>query len=124
MISQRAPGRWLGQWCYGCRVSTDAFDDRAHAELTDLEDRLSALDPDVVEVSSSAGVLRLDLRDGTRVVINSHRAAGQIWMAAVASAWHFDPLPDGRWLAARTDEELRPTLVRLLKEHAGLDVTL
>ncbi|HVV85955.1 MAG TPA: iron donor protein CyaY [Kofleriaceae bacterium] len=105
-------------------MSTDAFDDRAHAELTDLEDRLSALDPDVVEVSSSAGVLRLDLRDGTRVVINSHRAAGQIWMAAVASAWHFDPLPDGRWLAARTDEELRPTLVRLLKEHAGLDVTL
>ena len=103
---------------------TDSFDHRAHAELTDLEDRLSALDPDDVEVSSSAGVLRLDLKDGTRVVINSHRAAGQIWMAAVATAWHFDPLPDGRWHAARTGEDLRPTLTRLLRERAGVTVEL
>ena len=105
-------------------MSTDAFDERAHAELSDLEDRLSAIDPDQVEVSTSAGVLRLDLKDGTRVVINSHRAAGQIWMAAVASAWHFDPLPDGRWLATRTNEELRPTLIRLLRDHAGVTVEL
>jgi CyaY protein len=105
-------------------VSTDAFDDRAHAELLDLEERLSALDPDDVEVSTSAGVLRLDLRDGTKIVINSHRAAGQIWMAAIATAWHFDPLPDGRWLATRTNEELRPTLARLLRERVGVDVAL
>jgi CyaY protein len=105
-------------------VSTDAFDERAHAELVDLEDRLSALDPDDVEVSTAAGVLRLDLRDGTRVVINSHRAAGQIWMAAVSTAWHFDPLPDGRWHASRTGEDLRPTLTRLLQERLGLAITL
>lgn len=105
-------------------MSTDAFDERAHAELLDLEERLSTLDPDDVEVSTSAGVLRLDLRDGTRVVINSHRAAGQIWMAAVASAWHFDPLPDGRWHASRTDEDLRPTLAKLLRERIGVTVDL
>ena len=105
-------------------MTTDAFDDRAHAELLHLEDRLSALDPDDVEVSTAAGVLRLDLRDGTRVVINSHRAAGQIWMAAVATAWHFDPLPDGRWLASRTGEELRSTLVGLLHERVGVTVEL
>ena len=105
-------------------MSTDAFDERAHAELADLEERLSALDPDDCEVSTSAGVLRLDLRDGTRVVINSHRAAGQIWMAAVATAWHFDPLPDGRWHATRTGEDLRPTLARILRERIGVDVTL
>ena len=75
-------------------------------------------------MSSSAGVLRLELRDGTRVVINSHRAAGQIWMAAVATAWHVDPLPDGRWLASRTNEELRPTIARLLREHVGVEVQL
>ena len=105
-------------------MSTDDFEDRAHAELLDLEDRLSAIDPDDVEVSTAAGVLRLDLRDGTRVVINSHRAAGQIWMAAVDTAWHFDPLPDGRWLATRTNEELRPTLCRLLRARVGLTVEL
>ncbi len=105
-------------------MATDAFDDRAHAELADLADRLSTLDPDDVEVSTAAGVLRLDLRDGTRVVINSHRAAGQIWMAAVSTAWHFDPMPDGRWHATRTGEELRPTLTRLLRERLGLTVEL
>ena len=105
-------------------MSTDAFDERAHAEQADLEERLSALDPDDCEVSTSAGVLRLDLRDGTRVVINSHRAAGQIWMAAVATAWHFDPLPDGRWHATRTGEDLRPTLAKILRERIGVDVTL
>ena len=100
------------------------FDSRAHDELTSLEERLGELDPDQVEVSTSAGVLKLDLSDGTKVVINSHRAAGQIWMAAVATAWHFDPLADGRWVAARTGDELRPTLVRLLRERTGVDVAL
>lgn len=110
------------------------FDRAARGELRYLEDALSEVDPDDVEVSTSDGVLRLDLRDGTRIVINSHRAARQIWMAAVASAWHFDPVagPDGPagpadpagWRAARTGEELRPTLARLVQERIGLTLTL
>ena len=75
-------------------------------------------------MSSSEGVLRLDLCDGMRIVINSHRAARQIWMAAIASAWHFDPSGDGAWRAAKTGEELRPTLARLLHERIGLTVSL
>lgn len=99
------------------------FDHAAREELAHLEDAFADVDPDLVEVSSSDGVLRLDLRDGTRVVINSHRAARQIWMAAVASAWHFDPA-GGTWRAARTGEELRPTLARLVRERTGLEVPL
>jgi CyaY protein len=69
-------------------------------------------------------VLRLDLRDGTRIVINSHRAARQIWMAAIASAWHFDPAADGRWRAAKSGEELRATVEKLVQERIGLAVRL
>jgi CyaY protein len=101
-----------------------SFDRVARDELHALENAFAEIDPDDVEVSTSDGVLRLDLRDGTRIVINSHRAARQIWMAAVASAWHFDPAVDGRWLAARTGEELRPTLARLLQERIGLAMPL
>jgi CyaY protein len=101
-----------------------SFDRVAHDELHALENAFSEVDPDDVEVSTSDGVLRLDLRDGTRIVINSHRAARQIWMAAVASAWHFDPSGDGSWRAAKTGEELRPTIVRLLHERIGLAVAL
>jgi len=100
------------------------FDDRARDELRALEDAFTDVDPDDVEVSTSDGVLRLDLRDGTKIVINSHRAARQIWMAAVASAWHFDPAADGGWRAPKTGEELRPTLAKLVRERIGVAVAL
>jgi CyaY protein len=101
-----------------------SFDQVARDELHRIEDALSEIDPDDVEVSTSDGVLRLDLRDGTRIVINSHRAARQIWMAAIASAWHFDPQSDGTWRAGRTGDELHATLSRLVKERIGLELAL
>jgi CyaY protein len=101
-----------------------SFDRVARDELHELEDAFADVDPDDVEVSASDGMLRLDLRDGTRIVINSHRAARQIWMAAIASAWHFDPSGDGVWRAPKTGEELRPTLVRLVRERIGLALPL
>lgn len=101
------------------------FDRVARDELHALEDAFADVDPDVIEVTSTDGVLRLDLRDGTRIVINSHRAARQIWMAAVATAWHFDPVDGGAgWRASKTNEDLRPTLARLVKEHVGVALAL
>jgi CyaY protein len=105
------------------------FDRIARDELHHLEDALSEVDPDECEVTSSEGVLKLDLRDGTRIVINSHRAARQIWMAAISTAWHFDPVVGDEhgastWRAAKTNEDLRPTLARLLRERIGLAVAL
>src|SRR5215203_7459815 len=93
------------------------FDYTARDELRAIEDAFEGIDPDEVEVSTSDGVLRLDLRDGTRIVINSHRAARQIWMAAIASAWHFDPIAADVWRASKTGEELRPTLARVIRER-------
>jgi CyaY protein len=106
-------------------VDDTTFDQLARDELRHLEDRLADVDPDDVEVSTSDGILRLDLRDGTKIVINSHRAARQIWMAAVASAWHFDPPDDpvGAWRASKSGDELRTTVARLVKERVGLDLS-
>ncbi len=101
-----------------------SFDSAARDELRGIEDAFADIDPDEVEVSTSDGVLRLDLRDGTRIVINSHRAARQIWMAAVASAWHFDPVEGGSWRTPKTGEELRPTITRVLHERIGLQLSL
>jgi CyaY protein len=100
------------------------FDKVARDELRAIEDAFADVDPDEVDVSVSDGVLRLDLRDGTKIVINSHRAARQIWMAAVASAWHFDPTETAAWRASKSGEELRPTLQKLLRERIGLELRL
>lgn len=99
------------------------FDEMARDELRHLEDRLADVDPDDVEVSTSDGILRLDLRDGTKIVINSHRAARQIWMAAISTAWHFDPVDGGGWRASKSGDELRSTIARLVKERVGLDLS-
>ena len=103
-------------------MDESSFAQAARDELHAIEDAFADIDPDAVEVSTSDGVLRLDLRDGTKIVINSHRAARQIWMAAVASAWHFDPANNGTWIAAKSGEELRATLARVVRERIGLEV--
>ena len=105
-------------------VDDKTFDQIARDELRVIEDGLSEVDPDDIEVGTSDGILRLDLRDGTKIVINSHRAARQIWMAAVASAWHFDPENDGLWRAAKSGDELRSTVVRIVKERIGVELRL
>ena len=103
------------------------FDRRGRDELTYLEERLDELDPDDVEITTSDGVLTLTLRDGVRVVINTHRAARQIWMAAVASAWHFDPPAEGdpeqTWRTL-DGQELRSTVRSVIQQRIGLEVDL
>ena len=108
-------------------MEESSFDKVGRAELAYIEEQLADVDPDDVEVSSSDGVLTLTLRDGVRVVINTHRAARQIWMAAVASAWHFDPPPPGdqagTWRTG-AGEELRATVKSVIRERLGLSVDL
>lgn len=107
------------------RMDEATFDHQAHVEMQAIEDAFADVDPDQVEVEVSDGVLRLDLRDGTKIVINSHRAARQIWMAAISTAWHFDPPgTEGTWVAAKTGDELHATLKRLLRDRIGIDLTL
>ena len=97
------------------------FDRIGRNELSHLEECLEDVDPDDVDFSTSDGVLRLELSDGVRVVINTHRAARQIWMAAVDTAWHFDPTGSGDWRTA-DGQELRSTLTGVIKRRIGLDV--
>ncbi|HUS65032.1 MAG TPA: iron donor protein CyaY [Kofleriaceae bacterium] len=103
-----------------------AFDRLGRAELASIEERLTDVDPDDVEITVSDGVLTLSLRDGVRVVVNTHRAARQIWMAAVASAWHFDPPAEGGDRGWRTPsgQELRATLRDVIRQRIGLTVEL
>jgi CyaY protein len=101
----------------------DHFDRIADAELRHLEKILGEIDPDELEVELSQGVLTCTFADGQKLVINSHHAAGQIWMAAFRTAWHFSPKEEGGQVLWRTaQEELRSTLQRILRERLGRDV--
>lgn len=101
------------------------FDQIADEELHHLESRLGDLDPDEVEVELSSGVLTLTLGDGGKIIVNSHRAAGEIWMAAFRKAWHFQPKKVGAAIEWRTaTDELHATLRAILKDKIGREVSL
>jgi CyaY protein len=103
----------------------DHFDQIADAELRHLEKALGDLDPDELDVELSQGVLTCTFADGQKLIINSHHAAGQIWMAAFRNAWHFSPREQEGRVEWRTErEELRATLRRLVGERLGHEVTV
>lgn len=103
----------------------DHFDQIADAELRYLESKLGELDPDELDVELSQGVLTLTLADDSEIVINSHHAAGEIWMAAFRQAWHFSPRESAAQVSWHTAQaELRSTLAHLLSQKLGKPITL
>ncbi len=99
------------------------FEKRADEELKRLIVALDDVD-DFLEADLQMGVLTIAFPDGTRYVVNSHRAAKQIWMAADRSAWHFDRASDGRWIAAKTGDELFAALEGVLSKKLGAPIAL
>src|SRR5262249_35288060 len=104
-------------------ISEQDFERAADAELHALERALS--DVDGLEVDLESGILTLEFADGVKYIVNSHRAARQIWMAAERSAWHFDPKGEPpRWIAGKSGDELRATIEGVISRKLGRPFTL
>ena len=105
-------------------LDESTFDRLAAETLDKLELALSEAD-DQLEIDLAMGVLRIEFEDGTTFVVNSHRAARQIWMAAGATAWHFDPTPEGEWIASKPPhEELWATVESRTSAQLGRNLSL
>src|SRR4029077_5459773 len=75
---------------------------------------------DAVDVDLADGILTLEFDEGPKVVVNSHSAARQIWLAANLAAGHFSPDPKtGRWFDSKTGEELWDRLRAILTDRLG-----
>jgi iron-sulfur cluster assembly protein CyaY len=106
-------------------LSEAEYEERALPELRALIDAFDALELDGLEAELASDILTLEFSDGARYVLNSHRAARQIWMAAERSAWHFDWDREKRaWIAHKTGDELWATLERVISEKLGKSVKL
>src|SRR5436190_13772113 len=104
------------------------YDAVAAPELQRLITSLDALTEDSeesLEAELASDILTIEFSDGTRYVLNSHRAARQIWLSAERSAWHFDHVESSnRWIASKSGDEMWATLSRLLSAKLGAAVTL
>lgn len=99
------------------------FDQLADRTLRQLEISLNEIEG--LEADLESGILTVEFPDGLRFVINSHRAARQIWMAAGAQAWHFDVNPDsGVWTASKTREELWKCVRGQIERKLGRPIEL
>ncbi len=70
-----------------------------------------------------SGVLELEFADGTRIVVNRHSAARQIWVAARSGGYHFR-WNGSDWVDTREGGELLAALSKLVSEQSGRAVVL
>ena len=99
------------------------FDEVSVPTLEQLRDAIeqSGCELDVEEKGD--GVLELEFDDGSRIVVNRHRAAREIWVAARAGGFHFAWQGDA-WRDTRDGSELFAALSRLVSAQGGKPVVL
>lgn len=99
------------------------FNQLADAMLARIESALEAADADLDFEIKPGGVIEIEFDDGSKVIVNRHTAAREIWVAARSGGYHFRPEGE-RWVATRDGEELMAALSRCLSEQAGDEITL
>ena len=104
-------------------LSEDEYVILAQKELGMLIQVLDELESDELEAELENDIITLELGEDTTYVINSHRAARQVWMAAERTAWHFDwDAEKSQWIAKKNGDELWGAVRASLKNH--LDAAL
>ena len=64
------------------------------------------------------GILEIEFDDGSKMVVNRHNTAREIWVAARSGGFHFRP--EGTdWLDTRDNTELFAKLTALISAQGG-----
>ena len=104
-------------------MEESAFNALAEAELARIESALEDCGVDLDIEPKPGGILELEFDHGTKMIINRHTAAREIWVAAKSGGFHFRP-QDGQWVNTRDGADLWAMLSRLVGEQAGEPVQL
>lgn len=100
------------------------FNALADAMLARIEAALEACsDIDFDFETKPGGVLELEFENGSKIIINRHAAARELWVAAKSGGYHFRP-EGQQWLGTRGGEELLAAIGRCMSEQSGSPVRL
>ena len=97
------------------------FEAQAGAALGAIERALEATELDFE--LKGVGVLEIEFDDGSKIIVNRHAAAREIWVAARAGGFHFR-WDGAAWRDTRDGAELFAALSRLVSEQGGQPVRL
>ena len=104
-------------------MTESEFEDLAGDALAALERAFETAAPDAELQTKGSGVLEVEFEDGSKMVINRHGAAREIWVAAKSGGFHFSH--DGTaWRDTRDGTELFAAVSRLASLQSGTPVFL
>jgi CyaY protein len=105
------------------QVTDSEFEALADAALHALERAFEASLPDADLQAKGPGLLEVEFDNGTKMVINRHGPAREIWVAARSGGFHFRH--DGEhWRDTRDGDELFAVVSRLASSQGGEAVVL
>lgn len=104
-------------------MTESEFDSLAGRALADLEEAFEAEVPDADLQLKDGGVLEIEFGDRSKMIINRHAAAREIWVAAKSGGFHLR-YDAGAWRDTRAGEELFALVSRLASEQSGEPVRL
>jgi CyaY protein len=104
-------------------MTPSEFDGLADAMLERIARTVDGSGADCDCESKGSGVLELEFADGSRIVVNRHSAAQQIWIAARSGGYHFK-WNGSEWVDTREGGELLAALSKLVGEQSGRAVVL
>ena len=99
------------------------FDQVATRALQRVEAALEASGLDVDFELKEGGVLEIEFADGSKIIVNRHGVAREIWVAARAGGFHFR-WDGAAWRDTREGTELFAALSRLVSALSGQAVRL
>lgn len=99
------------------------FNRLADAELERIEAALEACGAELDIERKPGGVLEVEFDNGSKLIINRHTAAREIWVAAKSGGFHFAPR-DGGWIAGRDGAELYALLSEVVSQQCGERVSV
>jgi CyaY protein len=99
------------------------FNTLAGQALARIDAGLEACEADLDFELAAGGVLEIEFADGSKIIVNRHAVAREIWVAARAGGFHFRW--DGAvWRDTRDNAELMEKLSALASQQAGEAVNL
>jgi CyaY protein len=99
------------------------FEARAAAALEAIERALEGAGVEADFELKGGGILEIEFDDDSKMIVNRHGAAREIWVAARSGGFHFRW--DGTaWRDTRSGEELLAALSELLSRQLGRRVRL
>lgn len=88
----------------------------ANATLAHIEQALEAADLDFE--TPADGILEVEFENGSKIIINRHGVAREIWVAAPSGGFHFKP-QDGDWVDTKDSTPLYTKLAALVVAQGG-----